>query len=85
MSSSAKAIVTVYTNGPSCMACTQTKRHLDRRGIAYTELPLDEGNTAAAIELGFTTAPVVCVSIDGVESSWAGYRPDRIDAIARAA
>ncbi|KWX66833.1 glutaredoxin domain-containing protein [Mycobacterium sp. NAZ190054] len=85
MSPSARAIVTVYTNGPSCMACTQTKRHLEKRGIAYTEQPLDEDNTAAAIELGFTTAPVVCVSIDGAEQSWDGYRPDRIDAIARAA
>ena len=77
-------IVTVYTR-PACPGCTATKRQLDARGIAYTEQPLDEGNTAAAIELGYATAPVVCVSIDGVESSWAGYRPDRIDAIARAA
>lgn len=77
--------VTVYTTGPGCMQCVQTKRHLDRRGIAYTERPLDEDNAAAAIELGFTTAPVVCVSIDGEEQSWDGYRPDRIDEIARRA
>lgn len=76
--------VTVYTSGPSCMACTQTKRHLDRRGITYTEQPLDEDNAAAAIELGFTTAPVVCVSVDGVETSWDGYRPDRIDSLLEA-
>ncbi|UJL29961.1 glutaredoxin family protein [Mycolicibacterium vanbaalenii] len=77
-------IVTVYTR-PSCPGCTATKRRLDTLGIAFTEQPLDEDNTAAAIELGFTSAPVVCVSIDGVEQSWAGYRPDRIDAVARAA
>lgn len=76
--------VTVYTSGPSCQACTLTKRHLDRRGITYTEEPLDGDNAAAAIELGFTTAPVVCVSVDGAEDAWSGYRPDRIDKIARA-
>lgn len=78
-------IVTVYTTGPSCGACTMTKRHLDRRGIAYTEQPLDDDNLAAAVDLGFTTAPVVCVNVDGVEDSWQGYRPDRIDALGRAA
>lgn len=77
--------VTVYTTGPSCMQCVLTKRHLDRRSIAYTEQPLDEDNTAAAIELGHTTAPIVCVSIDGQEEHWSGYRPDRIDRIARGA
>lgn len=77
-------IVTVYTS-PACMACVQTKRHLDRRGISYTEKPLDGDNAAAAIESGFTTAPVMCVSVDGREDSWDGYRPDRIDAIARVA
>lgn len=78
-------IVTVYTSGPSCQACVLTKRHLDRRGIAYTEKAIDAGDAEAATYLGYTTAPVVCVSVDGVESSWSGYRPDRIDKIARAA
>ena len=77
--------VTIYTSGPSCQACTLTKRHLDRRGIAYSEVPLDNDNAAAAIERGFTKAPVVCVSIDGVDQSWDGYRPDRIDALRGAA
>lgn len=76
--------VTIYTS-PACMACVQTKRHLDRRGITYAEQPLAEDNASAAIELGFSTAPVVCVSIDGEEQSWDGYRPDRIDALAGAA
>lgn len=74
-------IVTVYTAGPSCSACILTKRHLERRSISYTEEPLNDENTAAATELGFTTAPIVCVSIDGIEQSWDGYRPDRIDAL----
>lgn len=79
--------VTVYTAGPACQPCIQTKRQLDKRGIPYTEIPIDsdEGIGAAAIELGFTTAPVVCVNIDGHETAWDGFRPDRIDEIARRA
>ncbi|MCV7102528.1 glutaredoxin family protein [Mycobacterium palustre] len=76
--------VTVYTTGPSCMACQQTKRHLDKRGIAYTELPLDDDdNRAAALELGFRTAPVVVAQRAGEWDwqAWDGYRPDRIDAL----
>jgi glutaredoxin-like protein NrdH len=76
-------LVNVYTNGPNCMACTQTKRHLTRRGIPFTEIPIHEdGCTLAAItELGFTAAPVVCVATPQGEQSWCGYRPDRIDAL----
>lgn len=80
--------VTVYTAGPSCMACTQTKRHLDRRGIPYTEVAIDSDDKIreAAIELGLSTAPIVCVSIDGDEGClWDGYRPDRIDELAKGA
>lgn len=71
--------VTVYTN-PSCMSCKQTKRHLNHRGIPFIEEPLDDDALAAAIELGFTTAPVVMVEHPSLgERSWDGYRPDRID------
>lgn len=75
--------VTVYTSGPSCQACTMTKRHLDRRGIAYTEVRIDsDDNILLAInELGFSTAPVVCASTPEGELSWDGYRPDRINAL----
>lgn len=78
--------VTVYTTGPACMSCNLTKRHLTRRGIRYTEVPIDsDDNIVAAIsELGFKTAPVVCAAGgEGEEQSWDGYRPDRIDALAR--
>jgi glutaredoxin-like protein NrdH len=74
--------VTVYTTGTSCSACTATKRHLQRRGIAFTELPIDDDVLAAASELGFASAPIVCVSIGDQDQSWDGYRPDRIDRLA---
>lgn len=81
------ATVTVYTTGPGCMACRQTKRHLDRRGIAYTEVAIDSDDKilAAIRYLGFTTAPVVCTATSAGEDAWDGYRPDRIDALAAAA
>lgn len=76
--------VTVYTTGPSCMACRTTKRHLDRLGITYTEIDIhsDDNIYAACEELGLTTAPIVCASTDDGEEYWDGYRPDRIDALA---
>lgn len=79
--------VTVYTTGPGCMACTLTKRHLERRGIPYAEIRIDsDDNILAAInELDLTTAPVVCASTSNGEQYWDGYRPDRIDALADAA
>ena len=78
--------VTIYTSGPSCMACKQTKRHLDRRGITYTEVAIDSdpGILEAIKGLGLTSAPVVVVATDdGGERSWDGYRPDRIDRLAQ--
>lgn len=69
-------IVTVYTK-PDCVACDQTKRHLRKRGVAFTE-----GDVAAvrdlAVSRGIMAAPVV---VAGPEI-WGGYRPDRIDALA---
>lgn len=79
--------VTVYTAGPACQACTMTKRHLDRINVPYTEIPIDSDDAipAAAFELGFAQAPIVCASVDGVEQAWDGYRPDRLNALRGAA
>jgi glutaredoxin len=75
--------VTVYTT-ESCVQCKQTKRHLAHRNIPFTEEPLDDDNLSAAIDLGFTTAPVILVDHPEMgELSWDGYRPDRIDALVR--
>lgn len=76
--------VTVYTTD-NCMGCVQTKRHLDRRGIPFTEVAIDDDTRAAILSLGYTAAPVVCANVDGRERMWSGYRPDSIDDLARAA
>lgn len=77
-------IVTVYTAGPSCMACRQTKRHLEKLGIPFVESQITEVIAEAAKFLGLSTAPIVCVSAQSGELTWDGYRPDRIDALAGA-
>lgn len=75
--------VTVFSTGPTCVRCTAVKRHLDRRGVVYTEVDLN-GNIEQAIELrrkGFNLAPVVRVEMDGTESFCEGYRPDFLDGL----
>jgi glutaredoxin-like protein NrdH len=63
-----------------------TKRHLDKlveRGadLAVEYKPLDELDRDAAIELGCSTAPVVCADLPTGPQTWDGYRPDRLDAL----
>lgn len=77
--------VTVYTNGPACQACNLTKRHLTKRGIDFDEVAINSDNIDAITFLGFSTAPIVCVATTEGEQSWDGFRPDRINALVRAA
>lgn len=64
------------------MQCKATFRALDIAGLEYTAIDITED--AAAYEhilgLGYLQAPVVVVG----ETSFAGYRPDRIKALAAA-
>ena len=81
----AEITVTVYTT-PACPGCRMTKWHMDKLGIHYTEVPILIGDFAEAFaELELQQAPVVCASVDGNETYWGGYRPDRIDALKEAA
>lgn len=76
-------VVTIYTS-PGCQPCRMTKHRLDKLGIHYTEVPIINGEYQEAFaELELTQAPVVCASVNGHETYWAGYRPDRIDALAK--
>ena len=79
--------VTVYTTGPSCVKCTMTKRMLDGAGIPFVEVDVTLNENAAAHayitdELGYTEAPVVVVDD---EDHWSGFRPDKIDELAKRA
>lgn len=69
--------VTVYSL-PSCVQCNQTKRLMDREGIDYLAVQLDERPDLAAQfkEEGLLQAPIVVVGNDG--RRWTGFRPDLI-------
>ncbi|MDO4241677.1 MAG: glutaredoxin-like protein NrdH [Microbacteriaceae bacterium] len=71
--------ITVYTK-PSCVQCTATYRALDNKGIEYNVLDLsqDEAALETVKELGYLQAPVVIAD----EDHWAGFRPDKIEALA---
>ena len=66
--------ITVYTAGPNCQPCRLTKRHLQTKGIPFTEKPL---TAAGQLAEGLKTAPVVQAGTE----VWDGYRPSRIDAL----
>ncbi|MBE6484530.1 MAG: glutaredoxin-like protein NrdH [Actinomycetaceae bacterium] len=73
--------ITVYTK-PSCVQCNATKRALAKAGLSYDEVDLTQD--AAALDtvkaLGYQQAPVVFADGD----HWAGFRPDKIKALATA-
>lgn len=73
--------ITVY-HKPQCVQCEATTRKLRELGISFEEIDLTNDQAAfdRAISAGHRTAPVVVV--DG-EIAWSGYRPDRIEALAR--
>lgn len=74
--------VTVYTL-PSCVQCNQTKKLMDREGIAYETVQLEEHPDKAAEfkDAGILQAPIVVVGNDG--RRWAGFRPDLIKELQR--
>ena len=75
-------IVRVYSK-PNCWQCSATIRKLDLLGVEYVVEDATDPQTVAALkELGYFSAPVVCVGVSN-DDMWSGYRPDRIEEIAR--
>lgn len=69
--------VTVYTL-PVCVQCNQTKKLMDREGIEYDAVNLQDVPELAAEfkDAGLLQAPIVVVGNDG--RRWTGFRPDLI-------
>jgi len=69
--------VTVYTL-PVCPQCVRTKKLLEREGIEYDVVDLQEDPAAAAKfkAEGLLQAPIVVIGNDG--RRWSGFRPDLI-------
>ncbi len=75
-------IVRVYSK-PNCGQCAATIRKLNLLGVEYVVEDATDPQTLAALkELGYLSAPVVCVGVSN-DDMWSGYRPDRIEEIAR--
>ncbi|MDO5663173.1 MAG: glutaredoxin-like protein NrdH [Brachybacterium sp.] len=73
--------ITVYSK-PMCVQCDATKRALNKAGVDYALVDLTEDAEALATvkALGYMQAPVVITGDD----HWAGFRPDKIKALAAA-
>ena len=73
--------ITVFSK-PNCVQCTATYRALDKHGLEYeiVDLSLDAEALESVKALGYQQAPVVLANGD----HWAGFRPDRIKALATA-
>jgi glutaredoxin-like protein NrdH len=71
--------ITLWSNGPACVQCTQTKREFDKRGIIYTERDLRRNPKAVQrfLELGLTSAPIV----ETDSKRWAGFRLEKIKSL----
>lgn len=77
--------IRVYTK-PSCTQCDATKRRLNEKGFDYEiDDATEEGNLAAIRYLGMGSAPVVVAEDPekGYSDMWAGFRPDKIDDLAK--
>ncbi|ASM62568.1 NrdH-like glutaredoxin [Mycobacterium phage AlleyCat] len=73
-------MITIYTTGPKCYKCNLTKGALDKVGVPYFEVRLDENPELAAEfrAAGKGMAPIVEDALTGDE--WFDFRPDRIRA-----
>lgn len=73
--------VTVYTKD-NCQQCAATERALNRIGLDYREIKINEANISLLQEAGFTQAPVVMVRKGSeLQDFWSGYRPDKIQGL----
>lgn len=75
--------ITLYSK-PACVQCTMTKKALEKKGLAYTEVDLTQNPAALEYvteDLGYSQAPVVVVD---EHNHWSGFRPDCIEATAAA-
>lgn len=75
--------ITVWTKS-HCSQCVMTKSLLRREGLKYEEADLESNpeQLQKFKDAGLLQAPIVVLGHDG--RSWAGFRPDLIEELARA-
>lgn len=71
-------MIKVYTKN-NCQPCLATKRRMEKKGIEFVEINIDEQPELAQdlMSLGFIQSPVVVTE----DASWSGYSPDKIDSL----
>lgn len=72
--------VTLYTK-PGCQPCKAVKRFLKKWDIPFREsdVSVNLDDLRAIKALGYTGAPVVATTVNGIDDHWYGYRPDKLD------
>jgi len=67
--------ITIYSK-PACVQCNATYRALDRQGIAYQVVDIEQDAQARQTveSLGYRQVPVVVAG----DEHWAGFRPDKL-------
>lgn len=73
-------MVKVITSS-SCTACNATKKTLNKYGIPFEEVNVDndEATRQELLSMNYTALPVVIVDED---TSWSGFRYDRLRSLA---
>lgn len=73
-------LVTVYSK-QGCGGCVFTKSFLNKHGIEYREIRVDQQPEAVEeIKLnGFQSLPVVTVG--SFDNAWSGYNPERLQGL----
>lgn len=83
----AKTQPTITLYGPEiCPLCDKAIAMFQRSGIPYTKVVIEKGDpnyTYVTETLGYTTAPVIIVEIDGAKIHWGGHRVDMLMAVKR--
>ncbi|WP_034916473.1 MULTISPECIES: glutaredoxin-like protein NrdH [Erwinia] len=74
--------IIIYTKD-NCVQCNATKNAMDKKGIAYQVVNLDQqpDEIEALRALGYRQVPVVMNGQD----HWSGFRPDKISALSQTA
>ena len=67
--------VTIYTK-PRCVQCDATKRALERAGVEYQVIDVNNDSAALTtlLTLGYQQVPVVVAG----DARWSGFRPELI-------
>lgn len=77
--------ITIYSKS-NCVACDSTYRKLDKHGVPYSVVNIEEDAEALAFARGldpsYSAAPIVHVQFaDGTDKHWSGYRDEAINAL----